>query len=70
MGKEQNLIFARKIGEGIKEDIVEKIVELLMEKGFFHKETGARLAHRGSISLPHRQTSDEETNWLEYARNG
>lgn len=38
-GKEQNLIFARKIGEGIKEEMVEKIVELLLEKGFFHKET-------------------------------
>lgn len=38
-GKEQNLIFARKIGEGIKEDMVEKIVGLLLEKGFFHKET-------------------------------
>ena len=38
-GKEQNLIFARKIGEGIKEDMIEKIVELLLEKEFFHKET-------------------------------
>lgn len=36
-GKEQNLIFARKIGEGIKEDMIEKIVELLLEKEFFHK---------------------------------
>lgn len=38
-GKEQSLIFIRKIGGGIKEDTMEKIVELLLEKGFFHKET-------------------------------
>ncbi len=38
-GKEQSLIFIRKIGGGIKEDMMEKIVELLLEKGFFHKET-------------------------------
>ena len=38
-GKEQNLIFVRKVGGGIKEDMMEKIVDLLLEKGFFHKET-------------------------------
>lgn len=38
-GKEQSLIFIRKIGGGIKEDTMEKIVELLLEKGFFHKKT-------------------------------
>ena len=38
-GKEQSLIFIRKIGGGIKEDMMKKIVELLLEKGFFHKET-------------------------------
>ena len=37
--KEQNLIFVRKVGGGIKEDMMEKIVDLLLEKGFFHKET-------------------------------
>ena len=38
-GKEQNLIFVRKVGGGIKEDMMEKIVDLLLEKGFFHKGT-------------------------------
>lgn len=33
-GKEQNLIFVRKVGGGIKEDMMEKIVDLLLEKGF------------------------------------
>ena len=37
-GKEQSLIFVRKVGGGIKEDMMEKVVELLLEKGFFHKE--------------------------------
>lgn len=38
-GKEQSLIFIRKVGGGIKEEIMEKVMELLLEKGFFHKET-------------------------------
>ena len=38
-GKEQNQIFVRKVGGGIKEDMMEKVVDLLLEKGFFHKET-------------------------------
>lgn len=38
-GKEQSLIFVRKVGGGIKEEMMEKIMELLLEKGFFHKET-------------------------------
>lgn len=33
-GKEQNLIFVRKVGGGIKEDMMEKIVDLLLEKDF------------------------------------
>lgn len=37
-GKEQSLIFVRKIGGGIKEDMMEKIIELLVEKGFFNKD--------------------------------
>lgn len=37
-GKEQNLIFVRKVGGGIKEDMMEKIVDLLLDKGFFNKE--------------------------------
>lgn len=38
-GKEQSLIFIRKVGGGIKEEIMEKVMELLLEKGFFHKKT-------------------------------
>lgn len=38
-GKEQNLIFVRKVGGGINKEMMEKIMELLLEKGFFHKET-------------------------------
>lgn len=38
-GKEQSLIFIRKVGGGIKEETMEKVMELLLEKGFFHKET-------------------------------
>ena len=38
-GKEQSLIFIRKIGGEIKEEMMENIVELLLQKGFFHKET-------------------------------
>lgn len=41
-GKEQSLIFIRKVGGGIKEEIMEKVMELLLEKGFFHKETYAQ----------------------------
>ena len=37
-GKEQCLIFVRKVGGGINEDIMEKIIELLLQKGFFNKE--------------------------------
>ena len=38
-GKEQSLIFVRKVGGGINKEMMEKIMELLLEKGFFHKET-------------------------------
>lgn len=38
-GKEQSLIFVRKVGGGINEEMMVKIMELLLEKGFFHKET-------------------------------
>lgn len=38
-GQEQSLIFVRKVGGGINEEMMAKIVELLLEKGFFHKET-------------------------------
>ena len=38
-GKEQSLIFIRKIGGEIKEEMMENIVDLLLQKGFFHKET-------------------------------
>ncbi len=38
-GKEQSLIFVRKVGGGINEEMRVKIMELLLEKGFFHKET-------------------------------
>lgn len=34
-GKEQNLIFVRKVGGGIKEDMMEKIVDLVIGKRFF-----------------------------------
>lgn len=44
-GKEQNLIFVRKVGGGIKEDMMEKIVDLLLEKGFFHKEPTKNTAY-------------------------
>ena len=37
-GKEQSLIFVRKVGGGINEEMMVKIMELLLEKGFFHKE--------------------------------
>lgn len=37
-GKEQSLIFVRKVGGGIKEEMMDKIVELLLEKGFFNKD--------------------------------
>lgn len=37
-GKEQCLIFIRKVGGEIKEDVMEKIIELLLQKGFFNKE--------------------------------
>lgn len=37
-GKEQCLIFIRKVGGEIKEDVMEKIIELLLQKGFFDKE--------------------------------
>lgn len=37
-GKEQSLIFVRKVGGGIKEEIMEKIIELLLEKEFFNKD--------------------------------
>ena len=36
-GKEQSLIFVRKVGGGIKEEVMEKIIELLLEKEFFNK---------------------------------
>lgn len=38
-GKEQSLIFVRKVGGGINEEMMERIMGLLLEKGFFHKET-------------------------------
>lgn len=38
-GKEQCLIFVRKVGGGIKEEMMENIIKLLVEKGFFHKES-------------------------------
>lgn len=37
-GKEQSLIFVRKVGGGIKEEVMEKIIELLLEKEFFNKD--------------------------------
>ena len=37
-GKEQCLIFIRKVDTEIKEGMMEKIIDLLLEKGFFHKE--------------------------------
>ena len=37
-GKEQGLIFVRKVGGGIKEEVMEKIIELLLEKEFFNKD--------------------------------
>lgn len=37
-GKEQCLIFIRKVDTDIKEGMMEKIIDLLLEKGFFHKE--------------------------------
>lgn len=37
-GKEQRLIFVRKVGGGIKEEVMEKIIELLLEKEFFNKD--------------------------------
>lgn len=38
-GKEQSLIFIRKIGGEINEETMDRIVELLLEKGFFHKKS-------------------------------
>ena len=38
-GKEQSLIFVRKVGGGINEEMMERIMGLLLEKGFFHKES-------------------------------
>ena len=37
-GKEQSLIFIRNVGGGIKEEVMEKIIELLLEKEFFNKD--------------------------------
>lgn len=37
-GKEQSLIFVRKVGGGIKEEMMDEIVEMLLEKGFFNKD--------------------------------
>ncbi len=49
-GKEQNLIFVRKVGGGIKEDMMEKIVDLLLEKEFplgnLRKNTAYSLRNR------------------------
>ena len=33
-GKEQSLIFVRKVGGGIKEEVMEKIIELLLKRNF------------------------------------
>ena len=38
-GKEQSLIFVRKVGGGIKEEVMEKIIELLLESLERHKVT-------------------------------
>ena len=38
-GKEQSLIFVRKVGGGIKEEVMEKIIELLLESLELHKVT-------------------------------
>lgn len=66
-GKEQNLIFVRKVGGGIKEDMMEKIVDLLLEKGFSirkptkntayslrnrFKGCGLKLLHEGKLISP------------------
>ncbi|WP_455583983.1 DUF4373 domain-containing protein [Bacteroides sp.] len=38
-GEEQNMIFARKLGPEYNKETVAKIVNTLIEKGFFHKES-------------------------------
>ena len=62
-GKEQNLIFVRKVGGGIKEDMMEKIVDLLLEKDFSIREpTKIRHTHFGTDSKGVVRSYDTKEN--------
>ena len=62
-GKEQNLIFVRKVGGGIKEDMMEKIVDLLLEKGFFQRNLReTRYTHFGTDSKSVVRSYDTKKN--------
>ena len=76
-GKEQSLIFVRKVGGGIKEEVMEKIIELLLEKEFFNKDiyekygdiSGQTKPNQNKLSSEEEETSNASFEIPGYAYN-